>query len=179
MRRAAAALAVGVVLAAAGLRAADRWIDATDLPNLSPSVSVTVLDRRGMLLRAFTAPDGRWRLPVDLEALDRGYLTQLLGYEDRRFHRHSGVDPWAVLRATALNLRAGRIVSGASTITMQLARLLEKNPKPEFRGQVPAGPRGIGAGEASEQGSDPFALSDPGTLWRKHRRGPRRKLELF
>ena len=121
-------MAAIAVLAGAGLSALDRWIDATRLPGLSPELSVTVLDRRGLLLRAFTVADGRWRLPADLEALDRGYLGQLLAYEDKRFYRHSGVDPWAILRAAGQALRNRRIVSGGSTITMQLARLLEAAP---------------------------------------------------
>ncbi|MEZ5851623.1 MAG: penicillin-binding protein 1C [Hyphomicrobiaceae bacterium] len=89
------------------------------------SVSVMVLDREDRLLRAFTAADGRWRLPVAPNAVDPRYLAMLVAYEDRRFHVHSGVDPWSVVRAAGLFLRYGRIVSGASTLTMQTARLLE------------------------------------------------------
>jgi penicillin-binding protein 1C len=116
------------MVAGSGLTALDRWIEATRLPDLSPEVSVTVLDREGLLLRAYTVADGRWRLPIDLDTLDRGYLAQLLAYEDKRFHRHRGVDPWAMLRAARQALVNGRIVSGGSTITMQLARLLEAAP---------------------------------------------------
>ncbi len=125
-------MAVIAVLAGAGLSALDRWIDATRLPGLSPEVSVTVLDRQDLLLRAYTVADGRWRLQIDLDTLDRGYLGQLLAYEDKRFYRHPGVDPWAILRAAGQALRNGRIVSGGSTITMQLARLLEEAPTGNF-----------------------------------------------
>jgi len=118
-------LTVVAVLAGAGRWAFDRWIDETRLPGLSPQVSVTVLDRRGLLLRAFTVADGLWRLPVDADAVDPGYLAQLIAYEDKRFYHHSGVDPWAFLRAAGQNLRNGRVVSGGSTLTMQVARLLE------------------------------------------------------
>lgn len=88
-------------------------------------VSVMVLDREDRLLRAFTATDGRWRLPIGPEEVDKRYLAMLVAYEDRRFHSHSGVDPWSVARAAGLFVRHGRIVSGASTLTMQTARLLE------------------------------------------------------
>jgi penicillin-binding protein 1C len=122
------ALAAVAVAAGAGLMALDRWIDETRLPNLSPEVSVTVLDRQGLLLRAFTVADGRWRLPVDLATVDRGYLAQLIAYEDKRFYRHAGIDPLAILRAAGQTLLNGRIVSGGSTLTMQVARLLEDAP---------------------------------------------------
>ncbi len=87
------------------------------------AVSKAVLARDGALLRAFQTPDDRWRLPVSLDDVDPLYIRMLLAYEDRRFHAHAGVDPRAVLRAGAQSLAAGRIVSGASTLTMQTARL--------------------------------------------------------
>lgn len=89
------------------------------------AVSVTVLDRNGRLLRPFTTPDGRWRLPISSSEIDSGYLDMLIGYEDRRFRSHRGVDPVAMFRATSQLLRNGRIISGGSTLTMQVARLLE------------------------------------------------------
>ena len=87
--------------------------------------SVTVVDRDGALLRAFTIADGRWRLPVTLDEVDPTFLRMLLAYEDKRFYRHRGVDPLALLRAAGQFAANGRIVSGGSTITMQLARLVE------------------------------------------------------
>lgn len=87
------------------------------------AVSKAVVARDGTLLRAFQTPDDRWRLPVSLDAVDPLYVRMLLAYEDRRFRNHAGVDPRAVLRAGAQTLLAGRIVSGASTLTMQTARL--------------------------------------------------------
>jgi penicillin-binding protein 1C len=84
-----------------------------------------VVDRNGALLRAYATDDGRWRLPVDLKAVDPQFLRMLVAYEDRRFHAHHGVDPLAVARAAWQLLAHGRIVSGGSTITMQLARLIE------------------------------------------------------
>ncbi|MBS9720965.1 penicillin-binding protein 1C [Tianweitania sp. BSSL-BM11] len=90
-----------------------------------PAVSREVIDRNGALLRAFAAPDGRWRLTVDLDTIDPALIDMLVTYEDRRFWDHHGVDPFAVLRAAGQLVTHGRIVSGGSTITMQLARLLE------------------------------------------------------
>jgi penicillin-binding protein 1C len=88
------------------------------------AVSVTVLDRNDRLLRAYTAPDGRWRLPAELKDVDARYIAMLIAFEDKRFRRHHGVDPLAVARAGWLMLRHRRVISGGSTITMQVARLL-------------------------------------------------------
>jgi penicillin-binding protein 1C len=89
-------------------------------------VSATVVDRHGKLLRAYAMADGRWRLPVDAKAnVDPGYLKLLFAYEDKRFHSHHGIDPLALSRAALQLSSRGRIVSGGSTITMQLARLME------------------------------------------------------
>ena len=70
--------------------------------------------------------DGRWRLPVDAKTgVDPTYLKLLLASEDRRFRSHAGVDPLALARAAFQLVTRGHIVSGGSTITMQLARLME------------------------------------------------------
>ncbi|HEU0060410.1 MAG TPA: penicillin-binding protein 1C [Hyphomicrobiaceae bacterium] len=87
-------------------------------------LSVTVLDRNDRLLRAYPSADGRWRLPVEPAQVDRRYLAMLINFEDKRFQRHRGVDPWAVGRAAWQLARHRRIVSGGSTLTMQVARLL-------------------------------------------------------
>ncbi|WP_249158299.1 penicillin-binding protein 1C [Bradyrhizobium jicamae] len=89
-------------------------------------VSTTVVDRNGKLLRAYAMADGRWRLPVDAKtAVDPGYLKLLFAYEDKRFYGHHGIDPLALARAAFQLGTSGHIVSGGSTITMQLARLIE------------------------------------------------------
>ena len=95
-------------------------------------LSRTVVDRRGKLLRAFTIADGRWRLPADLSATDPLLVKMLIAYEDKRFHRHNGIDPLAMMRAAWQFASNGRIVSGGSTITMQLARLLEPRESRSF-----------------------------------------------
>ncbi|MEH3147582.1 MAG: penicillin-binding protein 1C [Methylobacterium frigidaeris] len=87
--------------------------------------STVVLDRAGTLLRPFALPDGRWRLPLAPAGVDPRYLALLEAYEDRRFRDHPGVDPAAMLRAAGQWLMAGRIVSGGSTLSMQVARLVE------------------------------------------------------
>lgn len=123
-RRIAIGLALGIAVCGAGLGWA--W---TTLPPLDPAAraerSTLVLDRHGELLRAFTATDGRWRLPVTTHDVDPRFLALLKAFEDRRFDRHAGVDPLALARATGQMLTSGRIVSGGSTLSMQVARLLE------------------------------------------------------
>ncbi len=92
-------------------------------------VSFVAEDREGRPLRAFPVEDGRWRLAADLERIDPDFIEALLLIEDKRFYDHWGVDPLAVLRASGQAIQRGRIVSGASTITMQTARLLEPRPR--------------------------------------------------
>ena len=87
--------------------------------------STLVVDRDGRLLRPYTTPEGRWRLPATRDNVDPRFLELLFAYEDKRFNSHHGVDPLALGRALAQLIDQGRIVSGASTITMQVARLLE------------------------------------------------------
>ena len=88
------------------------------------ALSVTVLDRGDQLLRAYTAQDGRWRLPVEAKEVDARYIAMLLAFEDGRFRSHRGVDPYALGRASWQLIRHLRVVSGGSTLTMQVARLL-------------------------------------------------------
>jgi len=91
--------------------------------------STLVTDKRGQWLSAFTVDDGRWRLKADMDEVDPRFVDALIAIEDKRFYSHSGVDPLAVLRAARSWRRQGEIVSGASTITMQLARQLEPRPR--------------------------------------------------
>lgn len=87
--------------------------------------SAIVTDRNGRLLRPFTTTDGRWKLPVALGDVDHSFLALLKAYEDQRFEQHSGIDWRAMGRAAWQMARHGRVVSGGSTLTMQVARLLE------------------------------------------------------
>ena len=94
--------------------------------------STLVVDRNGRLLRPFATKDGYWRLPVTSADVDPRYLAMLLAYEDKRFYQHGGVDPTALLRAAGQMMWNDRIVSGGSTLTMQVARLLEPRPERRF-----------------------------------------------
>ena len=127
MRRLAFFALALVVLAGVGGAALRVYVAALGPLDLSAAKarSTVVLDRNGRLLRPFATQDGRWRLPVGVDEVDPRYLAMLTGYEDRRFERHRGVDPLALARAAGQLLRNGRVVSGGSTLTMQVARLLE------------------------------------------------------
>ena len=91
--------------------------------------ALAVADKDGVPLRFFLPPDGRFRLPVALAELPPELPRALVASEDRRFFQHGGIDPQAVLRAAWTDLRARSIVSGASTIPMQIARMAEPRPR--------------------------------------------------
>lgn len=98
--------------------------DLAELP-----VSVAVVDRNGALLRPFTTGDGRWRLPVRKAEVDPRFIDMLIAYEDRGFDGHEGI-AWNSMARAALQFvgAGGRVVSGGSTLTMQVARLIEGQP---------------------------------------------------
>lgn len=87
--------------------------------------STVVIDRDGQVLRPYATNEGRWRLPATVESVDPRYVAALIAYEDKRFFDHSGIDPRALARATWQLVRNGRVISGGSTLTMQVARLLQ------------------------------------------------------
>ena len=123
--------------------------------------------------------EGRWRLPATLEQVDPRYVDMLLAYEDRRFRSHPGVDPLAMARAALQFVTSGRIVSGGSTITMQVARLLEPRTERTLRRQAAADGARHRARASADQGRGAGALSQPRALWRQSRRHPRRLARLF
>ncbi|MGA1802777.1 penicillin-binding protein 1C [Rhizobium sp. HT1-10] len=94
--------------------------------------SAEVLDADGQLLRAFATPEGRWRLKTTAADVDPQFLRMLVAYEDRRFYDHHGIDIMAMARAVVQFVSHGRIVSGASTLSMQVARLIEPRPERTF-----------------------------------------------
>jgi penicillin-binding protein 1C len=129
--RAAAASAIAVVFATAALA---LWMASLGRAPLGEGLefSTTVVDREGRLLRPYATSEGRWRLPARADGVDPRYLALLVAYEDRRFREHAGVDPLALLRAGGQVLAHGRILSGGSTLTMQVARLLEPRTERSF-----------------------------------------------
>lgn len=142
----AAAGAVAITLA--GVAAAGTFhiaVERLDPPPLAAAeqLSVTVLDRQGRLLRAFTTGDGRWRLPVSHTDVDRRYLDLLFAFEDQRFWTHGGVDPYAVGRAALQLIKHRRIVSGASTLTMQVARILDQRHERTATGKLAQAMRAV------------------------------------
>ncbi len=122
---------VGLFLAATSLAAGGLALDQLFPPDLSRynDRSTEIVDSNGRLLRAFTTTDDKWRLKTTVEDVDPVYLALLKAYEDRRFDEHVGVDPLAAVRAAEQWISRGRIVSGASTLSMQAARLLEPRPR--------------------------------------------------
>ncbi|MEW9804842.1 penicillin-binding protein 1C [Mesorhizobium sp. ZMM04-5] len=116
-------LAALTIAAWVALEAGDRAFP-PPLPDRLP-VSAEVVDRDGQLLRAYATPDGRWRLAATLDQVDPAFVDMLVAYEDKRFFEHRGVDVVALARAALQFATNGRIVSGGSTLSMQLARLLE------------------------------------------------------
>ncbi|WP_132985431.1 penicillin-binding protein 1C [Luteimonas terricola] len=88
-----------------------------------------VTARDGTPLRAFADAEGVWRHPASEATVSPLYVEALLAYEDRWFRRHPGVNPVTLLRAAWQAARSGRIVSGGSTLTMQVARILEPHPR--------------------------------------------------
>ena len=115
-------------LALAALLLSIAWI--VPLPErLGTPPSTVVLFADGSPAHVFLAPDGRLRMRARLDEVDPDFLRALLRFEDKRFRLHPGVDPLALARAAWLNVRHGRPVSGGSTLTMQLVRMLEPRPR--------------------------------------------------
>lgn len=121
----------GLVVGLAFLIIAFFVIDRHFPPDLSRyhDQSVRVLDRDGQLLRIYPTADEHFRFRTDEKPVDQRLIEMLVGFEDRRFWWHPGVDPLALLRALGQLVRHGEVISGGSTITMQVARLLEPRPR--------------------------------------------------
>ena len=90
-------------------------------------VSTIMQDAQGELLAAHIAKDDQWRFPT-IESVPEKYKQAILYFEDKRFYSHPGVDPLAILRALYLNIKHGEVVSGGSTLTMQVIRMSRDNP---------------------------------------------------
>lgn len=120
------ALLAGLCLLVAG------WVAAWAIPlpaRLSAAPSPVVQYADGSVAHVLLAADEQWRIPVHPREVDPEYLAALVRIEDARFWWHPGVDPLAVGRAAVQDLAAGHVVSGASTLTMQVARLADPRPR--------------------------------------------------
>jgi penicillin-binding protein 1C len=106
------------------------------IPPPHPETSTVVLDRNGDMLRPFAIAGGRWRLPATVADVDPIFIDVLIAYEDRRFRAHRGVDVRALFRAVWQFASHGRAVSGASTLTMQVARLLSDESTRSVAGKI-------------------------------------------
>ena len=95
----------------------------------SLSASPRVTDRSGRVLLQVVGEDDHWRFPVSLEDVSPWLIKATVAAEDERFYSHGGVDPVAIGRASLQNLESQRVVSGASTLTMQLCRMLDPQPR--------------------------------------------------
>lgn len=100
-------------------------------PLFKSPVSSVLLSKQGKLLGAHISADEQWRFPP-LKKVPPKFAASIIAFEDKRFYQHIGVDPLAIARAIKLNLQAGHIVSGASTISMQVIRLASNNPQRNF-----------------------------------------------
>ena len=125
MEPAARRILIGTVVLIILLLALDRAFP----PPEPPPFSAQVFDRDGELLGAYLTPDDKWRLRTRLEALPPEMHRAVLMKEDRWFYLHPGVNVFAVLRALTTNVLRGERISGASTITMQVARMLEPDER--------------------------------------------------
>jgi penicillin-binding protein 1C len=124
-------LGLGAVLALIVTAGVALALDRLFPPNLSrlATTGTEILDRQGRTVALFPAPGGMWRFRATTDDVAPILLQTLIGTEDRHFWHHPGVNPLSLLRASVQDIRAGRIVSGGSTLTMQAARLLEPRPR--------------------------------------------------
>lgn len=97
-------------------------------PLFKAGYSTVLEDRNGKLLGAKIADDGQWRFPIS-EEIPEKFGKAITEFEDREFYHHPGVNPFAIVRALIQNYKADKIVSGASTLTMQVIRLSKQNPE--------------------------------------------------
>jgi penicillin-binding protein 1C len=97
-------------------------------PRFAEPCSTVVLSSDGQLLGARIAADGQWRFPPN-DTVPEKFKTCLIQFEDRYFRFHPGINPVAIGRALVQNIKAGKVVSGGSTISMQVARIAGKGKK--------------------------------------------------
>lgn len=117
------------VIIAVGVALALGWLCLPVLPSGADTVSSVLRDRDGEIMHIASVEDGRVRLPANLDRIDPAFIEALVAMEDKRFYSHVGFDPMAIGRAIKSNLSAGKVVSGASTITQQLGRQYRPRPR--------------------------------------------------
>ena len=125
-------IGLGILLICAALWLADTL---NPLPLPKDDMARVVLAQDGTPLWRFADHNGVWRYPVSMEQVSPYYIEALLGYEDRWFYQHPGINPLSIARAAWQNLSGGQIVSGGSTLSMQVARLLDPHPR-TLRGKL-------------------------------------------
>ena len=108
------------------------WLVPLSKEKLTPPTSTIVLDRSGELLRVFLSKDQMWQIPVSSEKLSPKLKMAVIGFEDQYFRWHVGINPISLFRAAIVNLKFGRIKQGGSTITMQVARMMEPKERTIF-----------------------------------------------
>ena len=101
-------------------------------PLFKTTYSTTVYDRNGQLLGARVSKNGEWQFPPTKELSDK-YITCLITYEDRHFYKHLGVNPVSLFRALKQNIKAKKVISGGSTITMQTIRMARNKNRNLFQ----------------------------------------------
>lgn len=110
-----------------------NYLNPLVVPQITPST--VVLDRHGNILRQFSDPNGIFRHWVELDNINPHYLNTLIRYEDRYFYQHFGINPLATFRAFGQFIKNRKIISGSSTLTMQVARLLYPHER-SFMGKI-------------------------------------------
>ncbi|MDL9984408.1 peptidoglycan glycosyltransferase PbpC [Providencia rettgeri] len=126
LRRTGITLVLLVIILPLAFLAADKiW----PLPIKKIEMARTVVAADGTPLWRFADKEGIWRFPVTLEEVSPDFIEALLTYEDRHFYRHPGVNPFSLVRAAGQFVSSGRIVSGGSTISMQVARLIDPHER--------------------------------------------------
>ncbi|HET8995392.1 MAG TPA: biosynthetic peptidoglycan transglycosylase, partial [Acetobacteraceae bacterium] len=118
----------GGALAAIALLAGIAWLFPPNLSRLGMQGRI-VRDRGGTPIAFYQDASGEWKFATSPDAVDPLLIRMLIAIEDHRFYRDPGFDPLAIARAGAQLLVAGHVVSGASTLTMQIARLLHPAPR--------------------------------------------------
>lgn len=104
-------------------------------PKTRAPLSTVVLSSEGHLLGARIAGDGQWRFPPP-DTLPEKFCTALITFEDRWFYYHPGINPVSLVRALIRNLKYGKVISGGSTLSMQVARLARNNPPRTYGGKL-------------------------------------------